>query len=114
MQVAWRVDREDKEALGDSPAEEPTVVRVLLGILAAILIIGLVVVFAVIMRKKDKVDASAGGSVDRRLGLGLLQRPLFWNHNDQRKACSTLLHSAVIVQHATNQAKSTSGACPSA
>ena len=44
--------------------------------LAAILIIGLVaVVLAVVMRKKDKVDASAGGSVDCRMGLGLLQRP---------------------------------------
>ena len=75
------IEPEDKEALGDSPAE--TVVRfqskaskrraqVLLSVLAAILIIGLVVVvLAVVVRRKDNVDASAGGSVDRRLGLGL-------------------------------------------
>ena len=79
--------------MGDSPAEEPTVVRlqskaskrrtqVLLGILAAILIIGFVVVFAVVVRKEDNFDASAGGSVDRRLGLGLMQRPRFWKRQD--------------------------------
>ena len=88
------VQNEDKEALGGSLVEEPTVVgfqskaskrriQVLLGVLAAILIIGLVaVVLAVVMRKKDKVDASAGGSVDRRMGLGLLQRPRFWKRKD--------------------------------
>ena len=77
------VEPEDKEALGESPAEEPTMIRlqleaskrrtqVLLSVLAAILIIGLVVVvLAVVVRRKDNVDASAGGSVDRRLGLGL-------------------------------------------
>ena len=123
------VEPEDKKALGDSPAEEPTVVKlqlkaskrrtqVLLGVLTAIPIISLVVVvLAVVVRKKDDLDASVGGSVDRRLGLGLLQRPRTWNRKDAQGSTKNLfdilLHSTVTAQHVTNQAKSTGGACPS-
>ena len=65
----------------DSPAEEPTVVRLqlkaskrrtqaLLGVLGAILVIGLVLVLAVVARKKDNDDASAGGSGGSPTGSG--------------------------------------------
>ena len=70
------VEPEDKEALGDSPAEEPIVsrgkskgskqkMRIVVGALVAILIIVLIVVLAVyfaVVKKKDNVNASAGGS----------------------------------------------------
>ena len=87
------VEPEDKEALGDSPAEEPTVDRlplkeskrrtqVLLGVLAAIPIIGLVVVFAVVVRKKDNVDASAGGLGGSPTGTGTAETTSNWKRKD--------------------------------
>ena len=124
------VEPEDKEALGESPAEELTMVRlqskaskrrtqVLLSVLAAILIIGLVVVLAVVGRKKDIVDASAGGSGGSPTGTGTAATTSILETERCTMANVKLVRhtsppSTVIVHHVTNQAKSTSGACPSA
>ena len=83
------VEPEDKEALGDSPAEEPIVsrgkskgskhkMRIVVGALVAILIIVLIVVLAVyfaVVKKKDNVNASTAGSGGSPTGTGTAAKP---------------------------------------
>ena len=84
------VEPEDKEALGDSPAEEPTTLsrgkskgskqkmRIAVGALVAILIIVLIVVLAVyfaVVKKKNNVNASTAGSGGSPTGTGTAAKP---------------------------------------
>jgi hypothetical protein len=93
--------------------------QVLLGVLAAILIIGLVVptVYFVVWEKKENVDASSGGLGGSPIGIGIAATTTHFGngktHNSQREVCSTYF-STIIVQHVTNQGKSASRAYTSA